>query len=387
MSETCDRRLALSNGMSGRFGDLSEEQEAALNAMLEAFPFDSSKSTSELDFDDHKCDLLRYLRARQFHVENATTMLRETLEWRKEVGADNILSDPEIAIGLDETFHEVISHSFHKYDKKGRPVYFEMTGMINIPQLIATFTPEQLIRRHIWYMELQIANMRKSPNAIWNGGTERVEQIIHISDLKDLSLNPTTHMSIMNVFKECTRIDQTYYPERMGKMVMIRAPHLFYAIWKIITPLLDKVTKEKITILGDDYEDTLIELIGADALPIVYGGNCSCSGGCIPLYLDKEVYIHAGSTHKEEVELGPNGGTVSWSFQSGSHDISFGVVHRHPSGECKTLSPPTRHKHSHSSVKGSVEVPEPGKVSLVFDNSYSYLTGKNVKYRVDIEPL
>lgn len=397
--------------MSGRLGSLSEKQEQALKEMLDLFPFDESKKTSDLDYDDYRSDLLRFLRARQFDVEKAASMYTDTLEWRKEVGADDILNDPEIAIGLDETFHEVISHSFHMYDKVGklfllshpwkvgRPVYYEVTGAINMQHLAATFTPEQLIRRHIWYMELNAARMRKSPKGIWSGGSERVEQILHISDLKGLSLNPASHMAIMNVFKvcptnfwvlmvfqECTRIDQTYYPERMGKMVMIRAPPLFYTIWKIIAPLLDKVTKEKIMILGDDYEDVLLDLIDADQLPVEYGGTCSCQGGCIPVYLDREVYVGAGSKHHEEVELGPQGSKISWSYQTGSHDISFGVIHKHPSGDEIVLSPPTRHKNSTpGSLKGSIEVPDSGSVALVFDNSYSYLTGKNVKFRVDVE--
>jgi hypothetical protein len=271
-----------------------------------------------------------------------------------------------------------------RYDKKGRPIYFERTGAINMAELVATFTPEQLVRRHIWYMEMQIARMRKSPLGIWNGGTERVEQMTHILDLKGLSMNPS--MSIVHVFKECTRIDQTYYPERMGKSLIIGAPALFYGIWSMVTPLLDPVTKEKITIFGSDYEDTLLELIDADQLPVEYGGLCSCPGGCIPTYLDKEVYIGAGSTHEETVELGPQGSTVSWSFQSVSHDISFAVVHKPPSGAKVTLSPPTRHKNTaQSKVKGSVVVPDSGSVSLVFDNSYSYMTGKTIKYRVNVE--
>eukprot|EP01127_Copromyxa_protea_P002048 TRINITY_DN11934_c0_g1_i1.p1 TRINITY_DN11934_c0_g1~~TRINITY_DN11934_c0_g1_i1.p1 ORF type:complete len:370 (-),score=60.33 TRINITY_DN11934_c0_g1_i1:50-1159(-) len=367
--------------MQGTVGNLSAEQDAALQQMLELFP---TEEKDQMLVDDYHSVLLRFLRARRFNVSNAAQMYRDTLAWRKEVGADDILSDPEIAIRLDPKFHEIISHSFHKFDKRGRPVYYERTGAINITELSSEFTPEQMIRRHIWYMENQVSRMRESPKSIWKGGSERVEQMVHILDLKGLSLNPVTHMSIVNVFKETTRIDQTYYPELMGKMILFRAPPLFYNLWKWVSPLLDPVTQEKIVILGDDYEDALREIIDEDSLPVEFGGSCSsCAKGCVPVHFNKEVNISAGGKHEEKVELGPQGSTVSWSFRTASHDISFAVIHHQPSGQKLTLSPPVRHKNG--TLNGSVSVEQGGTVSLVFDNSYSYMTSKTVKYRVEVE--
>jgi hypothetical protein len=95
-------------------GSLTEKQDSALQEMLERFPPEEKHKGSQLDLEDYHCDLLRFLRARQFNVNAAAQMYADTLEWRKEVGADDILNDPEIAIRLDDTFHEVISHNYHK---------------------------------------------------------------------------------------------------------------------------------------------------------------------------------------------------------------------------------------------------------------------------------
>jgi len=350
--------------------------------MLGLFP--PPEGISEIELEDHKCDLLRFLRARKFDVTNAESMLRETLDWRKEVAADDILNDPGIGVGaIDDTFHEVISHAFHKYDKLGRPVYFEKTGEINLAELTDTFSPEQLVRRHIWYMELQISNMRKSPQDARNGGTRRVEQMVHIVDLKGLSLMPD--FSTINVFKETTHMDQTYYPERMGKMILIRAPTIFWALWKIVVPLLDSVTQDKILILGDDFQDTLLDIIDSDQLPPEYGGTCDCPNGCIHIHLHKEVNIKAGDSYKEIVPVSP-GTCVSWAFQSMSHDIAFEVIQEDESGNEKVLSPKVRHSNAATTtIKGSTTAEAPGKVFVIFDNSYSYMKSKTVKYRIDVE--
>lgn len=39
---------------------------------------------------------------------------------------------------------------------------------------------------------------------------------------------------------------QDCYPERLGKMLIIHAPRIFMAVWKIIYPFIDEKTKTKV---------------------------------------------------------------------------------------------------------------------------------------------
>jgi len=129
----------------------------------------------------------------------------------------------------------------------------------------------------------------------------------------------------------------------------------------------------------------LLDLIDADQLPVEYGGTCSCSGGCIPVHLNNEIYVSAGSSHEATVQVS-SGSSLTWAFQSIAHDISFEVVHNSPTGERKVLSPKERCTTAASkTVKGNVTISDPGTVSVIFDNSYSYWTGKTIKYRLDVE--
>jgi hypothetical protein len=68
----------------------------------------------------------------------------------------------------------------------------------------------------------------------------------------------------------------------MGQLVIINAPSSFTIIWNVIKPWLSKETVAKIDILGHDYKSMLLDLVDADSLPALFGGECTCEGlgGC-----------------------------------------------------------------------------------------------------------
>jgi hypothetical protein len=41
-------------------------------------------------------------------------------------------------------------------------------------------------------------------------------------------------------------IMQNYYPERLGKALMIHVPYLFMKAWKMVQPFIDSNTKDKV---------------------------------------------------------------------------------------------------------------------------------------------
>eukprot|EP00004_Rigifila_ramosa_P000016 TRINITY_DN10031_c0_g1_i1.p1 TRINITY_DN10031_c0_g1~~TRINITY_DN10031_c0_g1_i1.p1 ORF type:complete len:375 (+),score=85.21 TRINITY_DN10031_c0_g1_i1:3-1127(+) len=366
--------------MSGHLGSLSPDQERILSEMLRTYPASAKAGTSP---EEHKAELLRFLRARQFNLANASQMYAASLVWRAEVGADRILDQPD---PLERLFHEVIPHGYHKYDKRGRPVYFEKTGMINITEMTSKFTSQQLITRHIHFLESMVQLMKSSP-ATKRG--EHVEQMVMIQDLAGLSLSLTSHVSVVNVFRTTTSIDQNYYPERMGKMIMIRAPQTFAAIWSWISTLLDPVTKEKIVILGNDYQSALLELIDADSLPEEYGGTCKCVPACIEqnqsVSLPHKITVNAGAVSVFEVPTGAEGGLLEIFFKTESKDIALSVSHHAHNESPVVLQTSQRYTHAYSFPNKAIfAAHKPGKFLVSFDNSYSFFSAKTVSYRYDL---
>jgi hypothetical protein len=59
---------------------------------------------------------------------------------------------------------------------------------------------------------------------------------------------------------------QNHYPERLGGILIISAPFIFTAAWRLLQPLLDERTRNKINILGSDYFKVITEYIDADQI-------------------------------------------------------------------------------------------------------------------------
>ena len=79
-----------------------------------------------------------------------------------------------------------------------------------------------------------------------------------------------------------------YYPETLGKIIIINAPWFFAKIWKLVEKFFDAVAREKNSIYGTDYHInrkssvTLVQKdIAVENLRDFFGGSCKCEGlGC-----------------------------------------------------------------------------------------------------------
>ncbi|KAL0069761.1 hypothetical protein AAF712_003030 [Marasmius tenuissimus] len=106
-------------------------------------------------------------------------------------------------------------------------------------------------------------------------------------------------------------MSQDYFPETMGSLFVINAPSSFTMIWSVIKPWLAKETADKTDVLGKDYKERLLEVVDADSLPSILGGNCRCeeAGGC--------QYSAVGPWLEGRKGWGPNSTKASKSMDSG----------------------------------------------------------------------
>ncbi|XP_042065691.1 phosphatidylinositol transfer protein 3-like [Salvia splendens] len=78
----------------------------------------------------------------------------------------------------------------------------------------------------------------------------------------------------VRAFIAALSILQDYYPERLGKMFFVHVPSLFKAAWKIISPFVDKNTKNKIAFLeSKNLKAVMGQDIDESQLPELYGGK------------------------------------------------------------------------------------------------------------------
>jgi len=255
--------------MSSLPGDLTQSQQDALNKFRDVL---TEQGLLRKRDDDHS--LLRFLRARGFDVAKAKAMFEAMLEWRKEIGADNIKETfdfPE-----QKATKDLYPHFHHKTDKMGRPVYIERLGQLQVEELLKITTMDRMLMYHVKEWEFLID--WKFPACSKKYGTY-ISQSMTILDLKGVTMK---HMSkqVRHFIQKITKVDQDYYPEYLGRMFIVNAPTAFKAFWAAIKPWLDKRTQKKIEVHGSNFSSKLLELVDSENLPQFLGGSCCCLGGC-----------------------------------------------------------------------------------------------------------
>lgn len=116
-------------------------------------------------------------------------------------------------------------------------------------------------------------------------------QLISIFDVSGARLAELTG-PILKLFQKCTETIQAHYPERSFRLFVIHAPWWFSTAWALLSPFLDRRTKQKVKVLTGNAEaqkKQLIADVGVDKLPEMYGGTAShLRSQCGPEVLESE---------------------------------------------------------------------------------------------------
>ena len=99
----------------------------------------------KLHFDDH--DLLRFGRARKFDLAKMQLMFTNFMNWRKENNVDTVIEDYKFT--ERQAVQEVYPHGYHGVDNKGRPIYIERFGRLDVPKLFQITTQERMVQHYI----------------------------------------------------------------------------------------------------------------------------------------------------------------------------------------------------------------------------------------------
>lgn len=111
----------------------------------------------------------------------------------------------------------------HKTDKCGRPVYIELIGRINFPQLERVITFDRLLESFIYDAELTA--QRRLPGAAKAAGFP-VDKTFTVLDLQGFRLSMFDARS-REYLTRVSQIASDYYPEQLGTMFIVNAPTAF----------------------------------------------------------------------------------------------------------------------------------------------------------------
>ncbi|CAN8246849.1 unnamed protein product [Cochlearia groenlandica] len=174
--------------------------------------------------------VLRYLRARNWHVKKAAKMLKETLKWRVQYKPEEILWE-DIA---DEAETGKIYRS-SCVDKRGRPV------LIMRPSVENSKSVKGQIRHLVYCMENAIQNLPP-----WE------EQMVWMIDFHGYSLANVS----LRATKETAHVLQEQYPERLSLAILYNPPKFFEPFWKVARPFLEPKTRNKVKFVYSDDPNT-----------------------------------------------------------------------------------------------------------------------------------
>ncbi|KAF9102971.1 hypothetical protein BGX27_010796 [Mortierella sp. AM989] len=199
--------------------------------------------------------VLRFLRARKWHVANGLTMLLNAYKWRKEQNVEDVklLSEDELDVKYPQLKRQLEMGKFfiHGKDKLGRPIVY-LNVHLHKPAAQDAKTLECMT---IYLMETGRL-LLEAP----------VECVTLVFDLSQFGVG-NMDMGLVQFLVKCF---EAYYPESLGIILVHNAPMVFWGFWKIINVWLDPVVAAKVRFTYKPQE--LAEDIDADHLLDTFKG-------------------------------------------------------------------------------------------------------------------
>ncbi|XP_054714859.1 SEC14-like protein 2 [Uloborus diversus] len=379
---------------------MSPEEEKAVKELKERL-----QGTVDEDYGD---DLLfyRFLKARDFNLNAAESMLRKHLEWRKEKNIDEFMKT--------YTPPEILAKYFLLtdlgYDKDGCLVRYWPIGNVDFKGFFKCFKFSDLEKFFIYTHESESKKLEEQSKK--HG--KRIYQVAYIYNIEGITFAKATDKKVIDTFITISNAFYANYPERMKCSVVINTSPYFALFFSVIKKFIPSTTLSKINVFSsDEFKEFLLKEIDADQLPAFLGGtrtdpdgNPRCNsfvvhGGLIPEkhYIHKskrslanmpgvkEITLSRASFHEEPVEVREGQSLLEWEFETKSRDIGFGLFYQDiSSGEEKMveLVPIQRIDTDEYSESGVFKCEKEGKYVILFDNTYSWLRPKEIFFKISV---
>ena len=217
---------------------------------------------------------------------------------------------------------------------------------------------------------------------------KRVETFTSIIDMNGLGFSHRTALPLLN---QCMTLDSTYYPEFIGKLFILNTPWVAPMMYNVTAPFVPAEIRSRVYVLKDLSE--LHEHVDPSEIPAELGGtsdyvvpepDASSINALVQTAHDdglEKVYV--STDYEKLLECDEKGGTFTWFFECDEgYDVDFSVEILEAAGQKgkKYAKMPSRCQTN----RGSYESTGKCAVRLFWDNSFSWMNGKNVKFSAHV---
>ncbi|KAI3447829.1 hypothetical protein Pfo_004494 [Paulownia fortunei] len=313
---------------------------------------------------DERADviLLKFLRARDFRVQDSLNMLLKCLAWRKDFGADDVSEED---LGFKELEGAVAY--MHGFDREGHPVCYNAYGVFKDKEMYEKIFGDdeklkKFLRWRVQVLERGIKLLHFKP-----GG---VNSIIQVTDLKDM---PKRELRVAS--NHILSLFQDNYPEMVAKKIFVNVPWYFSLLYSMFSPFLTQRTKSKFVISKEgNVAETLYKFIRPENVPVQYGGLSRPSdllNG--PPKPASEFTVKGGEKVNIQIEGIEAGATITWDIVVGGWELDYSAefVPNAEGSYTIAVEKQRRIAANEEAIHNSFAATEAGKMVLSVDNTAS----------------
>ncbi|KAH7437470.1 hypothetical protein KP509_05G073700 [Ceratopteris richardii] len=141
------------------------------------------------------------------------------------------------------------------HDKKGRTLGVFLIVKHNVFERDI----EEFKRYAVYSLEKAISSSKNE--------AKEVSVIVDLAGWGYKSVDIQGYLALLEILQE-------HYLKHLGKMILIHAPLVFWAVWKITSPFFNEFTRQKMIFVEDkNIKSVLLSEIDLDQMPDMYGGR------------------------------------------------------------------------------------------------------------------